>query len=35
VPITIQEKIHPQAIIDDLMARPKSKPGGENSELGR
>jgi adenine-specific DNA-methyltransferase len=27
VPIYIQEKIHPQAIIDDVMARRQSKPG--------
>ena len=27
VPIYIQEKIHPQAIIDDLLAQRQSKPG--------
>jgi adenine-specific DNA-methyltransferase len=33
VPIYIQEKIHPQAIIDDLMAQPKSKPGDRQLSL--
>ena len=31
VPIYIQEKIHPQAIIDDLLARRKSKPASSSS----
>ncbi len=33
VPIYIQEKIHPQAIIDDLMAQPKTKPGEQQLSL--
>ena len=33
VPIYIQEKIHPQAIIDDLMAQRKSKPGEQQLSL--
>ena len=33
VPIYIQEKIHPQAIIDDLMVQRKSKPGEQQLSL--
>jgi adenine-specific DNA-methyltransferase len=33
VPIYIQEKIHPQAIIDDLMAQRQSKPGEQQLSL--
>jgi adenine-specific DNA-methyltransferase len=33
VPIYIQEKIHPQAIIDDVMARQRSKPGEQQLSL--
>jgi len=33
VPIYIQEKIHPQAIIDDLMAQPNQKPGDRQLSL--
>jgi len=33
VPIYIQEKIHPRAIIDDLMTRPKAKPGEHQLSL--
>jgi len=34
VPIYIQEKIHPQAIIDDLMVQRKSKPGEQQLSHG-
>ena len=33
VPIYIQEKIHPQAIIDDLLAQRQSKPGEQQLSL--
>ena len=33
VPIYIQEKIHPQAIIDDLMVQRKAKPGEQQLSL--
>src|SRR5205085_7870349 len=33
VPIYIQEKIHPQAIIDDLMARPRASAGEHQLSL--
>ncbi len=33
VPIYIQEKIHPQAIIDDLLVHRKSKPGEQQLSL--